>query len=306
MNILRTLNPFLTIKALKQDLADTQISAESWNSLYWEKYDTNYDLMQKLREANESLSAAENNALHWNTMYCELYESNTIHADLNGKLRADIDNLEANHSGALDEINMLQSDIDGLLRQSDDLEASFDTLIADYQDQERVIFAHMEERKYLLDTIEDLDGEANDLVDDLIYLSKETSGLLDTIASKEADIKMLNGLLVEGSQSYDKVVEAGEKMAAEFDRQLNNLRSELASSDGSYDDLLEMYDQRTIELAALKTSQTQSLSWVRQAEQALQDYGITIDDTPVGPSVQIDRDTFVNRVALDNVTAAPV
>jgi hypothetical protein len=48
----------------------------------------------------------------------------------------------------------------------------------------------------------------------------------------------------------------------------------------------------------------QMRDYVKQAIHALRGYGIEINDTPIGPAVEIDKVSLVNRLALDAVTAS--
>lgn len=241
-----------------------------------------------IRDLKSDVALAKTNASHWYQEYWDLYDVNAAHQDTNGKLRADIDNLEA-------KVSRFE-----YLAASD--EKVFDELYESIAQDERAIFFHMEEREDLLAVIGDLEDEVEELAGDLEELAGTTLSLLATAEKQDADIKQANALLIEGSQAYDAVVAAGEQTVTAALQGVDGLRKELVQANWAYESLNDDFNQVAEELKALKTSNTQSLSWVRQAEEALEAYGIRIDDTPVGPVVLIDRDVFINRVALDNVT----
>ena len=252
-------NPFTTIKYLKQDL----LLAESDKSFAEENFK---DLREDYRDLLD--------------MYRGLKESNNAHAALNGSLRVDVDNMQA---------------------QFFKDQRTLNELTVELQQNEEGLYAHMQEREELLSIIEDQDLIIDDLEEDMDDLMDATEAALvaaeSALQTADKAVETLNEHLVYGNEAYNNVVAAGAEAAQGYDQ----VRKELSQANLAYTDLSGAYDETRGELQALKLANTQSLSWVRQAEEALEAYGIRIEDTPVGPVVQLDTVALVNRVALDNV-----
>ena len=179
--------------------------------------------------------------------------------------------------------------------------AAVASLTAVLATQDRAVSAHMDEREELLDTIYDLEAELADNDD-----AFEQAAI--ALTSQQQEIFMLNELLVEGSAKYDFVIEKASEMFREADANIAALTDEVRSTAeadnrakqeiaGYREDYLVASDKAS----ALEAANRQSQSYVKQAVEALAVYGIEIDDTPVGPAVRIDREAFINQIALDNL-----